>query len=402
MWRMAYVRLLVLMSVSILVLLGAIETATYVVFSRQVQQQGEQVLIAEMAEPKQTVQHLYAQPGPDGHGELDHHDDARHRMSPLSDESDQNVYVMAVDRTGKTIFQTVEMPVPKQDIVRTASPRGFTVLTAHGQPYRVYAEPYHVNGHAGIIYIFELIAREQHMLRAIAVILWGVGGAGGILVVLLNFWLARRALEPARLAWQTQQAMLLELSHELKTPLATISAIAASEYGAAADSKLTQEIQQATNILDDILYFAQLHDLLQPTSEPVAVSDITEEVAKRLQPLAQARNMTIRGRAQMGIYAMSTPDKWMHLVSILLKNATQHGKAGTDVTWHLTATQTEVLLVVENETEIVTPSRRSGSISGIGLRIAERIVRDMHGRLEQSIQTDGHVRMVVHVPRLIS
>lgn len=284
--------------------------------------------------------------------------DTQPEILSLADDSGQDVYFVAVSNKKQVVLHTSEMPVSAAALESEVNPSGFTVLRYQLRPFRVYAFPYKQEGFNGTIYIYQMITGEVRTLKDIAAILWTIGGVGGFLVVLLNFWLARRALHPARETWRAQQEMLLELSHELRTPLATISTIASGDVsagkaglGPGIGRRLVRETEHATALINDILYFAQLRSALDQKVEPVAVSDVTEDTVVRFQPLAEARGMVLRGQSESAVYVTCTIERWTHLVSILLKNATQHGREGTEIRWNLTSTRDAVKFVVENEVE---------------------------------------------------
>ena len=484
------------MSSTILLLLGILGATTYYEIRHHMRVFGEASLRGEVSEPKFAVEALTkrremeqlhvgdsdadeagseagsrGRSGEKGAGNRPISDlsaDAAPQVLSLADDSGQDVYFVAVNSTHQVVLHTSEMPVSAAALESGAKPSGFTVLNYHLRPFRVYAFPYIKDGFDGTIYIYQMIIGEVRTLKDVAAILWTIGGVGGFLVVLLNFWLARRALHPARETWRAQQEMLLELSHELRTPLATIATIASGDVssgdvrsgdvpsgkiglGPGIGRRLVRETEHATALINDILYFAQLRSALDQKVEPVAVSDVTDDTVLRFHPLAQARGMVLRGEAQSGIYVTCTIERWTHLVSILLKNATQHGREGTEIRWSLTSTRDAVKFVVENEVDKSPATRgfrgpagangesgaagagaggsggstgstglvkaKAGSfaelrgqgkkmgtqhdmnLTGIGLRIAHRLVKDMRGRLTQTRLQDRMITEVT-VPRV--
>lgn len=412
-FKSVYIRLLFLMSITILLLLGSIETLTYVVFSRQLQADGQANLTRQVREAEDSLRDVRLHPRPP----------KSFRREDLSDDSGEDVYFLAVSPSGRALVSSGILPLTTKTLVGAARPFGFTNIEVHEVPYRVLAVPHDVGIEQDTLYIFQLTTREADTLREISSVLWIIGSSGGAGVILINLWLARRALAPARRTWKAQQEMLLELSHEMKTPLATIAAIAGnntwngdgdsvsasnrvSGEGAGAQQmadrnrRLWEEVRHASSLVDDILYLAQLRSVLDQTAEPIAVSDVTEETIGRFHPLAATQSMTLQGRAETGIYVMSTIERWSHLVSILLKNATQHGLPGTPIDWSLTATRDTVTLWIVNR---VTPRRgntKDGTRSGIGLRIGQRLVEDMRGQLTQT-EENGKMTTTITVPRML-
>lgn len=115
-----------------------------------------------------------------------------------------------------------------------------------------------------------------------------------------GWYLARKALLPARLAFQRQRDFIANVSHELGTPLALVRANAevlllGRERLAEDDVALVEDIVSETaymdKMIDNMLLLARIDaGQLRLEKEPLDLAKLAAEAVKRMQPLAsQAR-----------------------------------------------------------------------------------------------------------------
>lgn len=148
-----------------------------------------------------------------------------------------------------------------------------------------------------------------------------------------------------------------------------------------------------------MLFLSRLRSgvFLQPT-EPVAVSDITEEVAQRYRALLQLDGRDLDGRAEPGLFVETTPPGWERLVSTVFKNVIDHAAPHTTSTWQLTGDGRRVSFVVENFRSGHDGERRTAE-RGVGLQIVARLAERMRGSMEIE-ESQEKFRIRVEVPSL--
>ncbi|WP_067624086.1 sensor histidine kinase [Alicyclobacillus acidiphilus] len=320
---------------------------------------------------------------------------------PIRDSRGDSIYYYAPAVT--PIAHSPHSPVPLSQIRGMGSLNHFETFTYDGEPYRLYtflAAPGTSN--KSIIYMYTLITEEESMLDHTLRVMWMLGSSGFILAVVGNLLLARRLVQPTYRAWTAYSESVMELSHELQTPLATVSAMLASR-GVDDDTAtdVRRELDRASQIVSDMLYLSRLRTgFSDRATEPVAVSDITEEVAQRFEHMAESSGLYLQGQADDGLFVETTAGEWERLVSTLFKNVIDHAARPSTAKWSLTSDTKRVRLLVENE------SNRDGSLvrhrpveRGIGLQIVQRLAQRMRGRTR--IEQDGsRFRVEVSVPML--
>ncbi len=176
-------------------------------------------------------------------------------------------------------------------------------------------------------------SRRRLVLRltSLNLIVLAVSAAGG-------YWLARRTLRPVEEAVDAQSRFTADASHELRTPLAAMKA--EIEVGLR-DKKLTKDeaIELLKSNLEEIDRLGGLADgllALTKTDDPVELSPVSLEeaagkVAKRLQPLADSRQVAIK-RELEPVIVQGDQDALDKIIGILLDNAIKYSPKKTTIT----------------------------------------------------------------------
>ncbi|WP_206831151.1 sensor histidine kinase [Alicyclobacillus fructus] len=252
-----------------------------------------------------------------------------------------------------------------------------------------------------VLYMYCLITQERSMLTHTLRLMELIGGAGFLLAIAGDLVLARRLVQPAFQTWAAYQEAVLELSHELQTPIATASAMLANRaVPEDAANEIRRELDRASKMISDMLYLSKLRSgLVDDPPEPVAVSDLTHEIAERYEPIARAEGIELRGQAEEGLYVFTNPGEWERLVSTLFKNVIDHAKRPSTAVWSLYRQGQWVVLSVENDVAPQTGERHRAPERGVGLQIVERLVHRMRGRLRIDADEDRFF-VELHVPVL--
>ena len=123
--------------------------------------------------------------------------------------------------------------------------------------------------------------------KDLLVILIAAGISIDIIVALVSYYLAEESIKPIREAYESQKIFIANASHEIKTPLAAISANLE-----AADIKnnkwiknVEQETAKLTNLNNELLALART-DLIKSTtaSQEINLQDFVNEQLKTVEP----------------------------------------------------------------------------------------------------------------------
>jgi signal transduction histidine kinase len=218
-----------------------------------------------------------------------------------------------------------------------------------------------------------------------------------------GYFLAGKTLEPIEKALEEQRRFVADASHELKTPL---TALQTSIEVALRDKKL--KLKDARRILkeslDDIGSLRSLsNNLLTLASyqqngsnlllESVSIKDITEDVFKKMTPLAKKKGVKVKVSSG-NIYMNADRGKVEKLVTILLDNSVKFTPKGGNVSVSVNKDSRCVYIKVKDsgvgiaKEDIphifkrfyrVDTSRSKVDVSGfgLGLAMAKRII-DLH------------------------
>lgn len=311
------------------------------------------------------------------------------RLLDTTDDKGMSVYTLIHTPSGNYVSDN--SPVAPATLLAHASDGHLTSMVYGGRHYRIFSDSFIKPGESAQIVTYESTEQTYVTLHHVRDLLLLVGAVGVFGAVLFHLWIARKALIPAQKTWKAHQDMLVELSHELQTPLATMNAIVATHV---ADKEiqddLSREILEASTLVKDILYLSRLNaESFQVHLQPVAVSDLTDEVIERFRPLLQQHRIELSGSSQPGLFVMSTPEMWTRLISIVCKNVVDHAEEGTEATWSLKSQSHMIQFLLQNRARSTPDAgiHARDITRGVGMKIANRILEEMQGNID--IRTDG-------------
>lgn len=230
-----------------------------------------------------------------------------------------------------------------------------------------------------------------------------VGLVFWILLSVLAELLIRRMLHPVEEAFAKQQQFVWDASHELKTPLAVISANAqalALEIGSSESlDYILDEIDRTGTLVQNLLDLARM-DGGRPKGE-IREFDLSQAILQAALPmesLAFERGKTMKLEVPEGISYTGNPGLLQQLAVILLSNAIAYCDPGSEITLSLRVRGTQRVLTVHNTGSWISPEmqkhiferfyrgqtahNREDGGTGLGLAIAKSIVQFHRGTIQ--------------------
>lgn len=203
---------------------------------------------------------------------------------------------------------------------------------------------------------------------------------------------SKRAVRPFEINSNRQKQFITDASHELKTPLAIISANAEVLQYKGDGNEWTQNIIDQTKhmgkLINQLLVLAKLDEVQEKSEKQEAdLKLLLEETIEPFEEVATQKKVTLKLHLEEGVTIRVNREQIAQLVSILTENAAKYVNDGGKIVWRLTKTQHGAVLVVKNTTEKELPdtkrmfdrfyrsdSSRSSKTGGqgIGLSIAKK------------------------------
>lgn len=229
---------------------------------------------------------------------------------------------------------------------------------------------------------------------------------------------SKRAVRPFEINSNRQKQFITDASHELKTPLAIISANAEVLQYKGDGNEWTQNIIDQTKhmgkLINQLLVLAKLDEVQEKSEKQEAdLKLLLEETTRPFEEVATQKKVTLKLHLEEGVTIRVNREQIAQLVSILTENAAKYVNDGGKIVWRLTKTQHGAVLVVKNTTEkelldtkrmfdrfYRSDSSRSSKTGGqgIGLSIAKKIV-DSHKGSITAKAGDGMVTFRVSLPK---
>jgi signal transduction histidine kinase len=214
------------------------------------------------------------------------------------------------------------------------------------------------------------------------------------LVAAIDDLLARLRAKVAR-----EQAFVHDAAHELRTPMAVISAqvhalAQAGDEGARreAESHLDASIARASNLVDQLLALARLDDARAPRRETLDVAALAQQELALLVPRALAKGLELGLDAPESLAAAVEPAAFRSILHNLVVNAIHYVPAGGQVEVALAAHAAGLVLRVTDDGPGIAPGLRATVFdrfvrgaghdvagSGLGLAIVRQAARRMGG-----------------------
>jgi two-component system sensor histidine kinase CiaH len=321
--------------------------------------------------------------------------------------------VWTVGADGSVASNTANADLPA-DYARVTEPQ--TVAVA-GTQVRIAGAPMGP-GHVVVGQTLESVSQARSSLIATELFI-----APGLLsiVFLGAVAIGRRVASPIERARQRQMEFTADASHELRTPLSVIEANASLALAQERDvgwyqgafERVDGESRRMRRLLDDLLWLARF-DAGQgaPRAEPVDLGVLAAQTCDRFGAVAEARNLTLTAEVGSGPNAVSAPAEWLdRLLGVLLDNACRYSPEGGSVHVTVAPTDGRVSLTVDDSGPGIPPDQRDGVFdrfhratetpggAGLGLSIADAIVRATGGRWRIGTAPQGGASMTVSWPR---
>jgi len=242
-----------------------------------------------------------------------------------------------------------------------------------------------------------------------------IGSVALAILIIISVFTARRIVKPLEENDKKQKRFVSDAGHELKTPIAVISANSELLRREVGESEwldnIDYENERMSELVKELLALSKAENSDTP-KEPLDFSKLVNGEALPFESLAFEKGKRIISNVESGITVKGNPGQLRQLVSILLDNALSHG-TGDTVGLTLKRERHGALLTVTNDAAEMSADQlsrlfdrfyrtdearnESGSHYGLGLSIAKAIA-DAHGGAIHAGHKDGKAVFTFSIP----
>lgn len=226
--------------------------------------------------------------------------------------------------------------------------------------------------------------------------------AGTCIVFILILFFSKRAMRPFVENLERQRQFVTDASHELKTPLAILSANLGLMEDVCEETKWLEsakaQVCRLDKLIKNLVELARTEEMVKGDAVmEFSLSDIIHASADAFYPLAEADGKTLTAEIEDGIDVRGVQDNLFRLVSILLDNAVKYCDSGGTIQLILSRRGKNAYISVSNPCAGLDSSQLSRYFDrfyradssrtratggyGIGLSTAKAIVTRHRGRI---------------------
>lgn len=313
-------------------------------------------------------------------------------------------HIAALNR--QTVVDTINQ------VINTEAERGYV------DHYRFGVFPNEDGGNTIIVLdcFLQLQSANNMLYITIAILLTCV-----LIVFVLLLFLSKRAIRPFVDNLERQRQFITDASHELKTPLAIISADLGLLEDTHGEDKWLEsakaQIVRLDRLIKNLVELARTEETIREDAvEVFSVSEIAQANADAFQPLAEADGKSLVAEITDGISTKGIQNNFFRLFSILLDNAVKYCDTAGTIRLSVSMRGRNICIAVSNPCAGVdtvqlpryfdrfyradSSRARSTGGYGIGLSTARAIVTRHKGRISNRY-ADGIITFTAVIPQAV-
>ncbi len=266
------------------------------------------------------------------------------------------------------------------------------------------------------LYVFLDIQKSVDTLTTLFTNSLIIGVSGTILFFLVLYLFSRIAFKPVAESYQKQRLFITNASHELKTPLAVISAnneIIEMEHGEDEWTKSTKkQIAGMNELIRRLITLSKIDEERKADFRTVNVSDVLLNLKNQFKSLEVVMNKPLQVHIEDNLTIKGNETELTELFSVLIENAIKYANENEPIKIELTRKKKFIVFTLVNGSQNFeagnanflferfyrsdNDSNKSGF--GIGLSIAKAIVENHHGKINAECIEGKEIKFTVMLP----
>ncbi|MBO4458657.1 MAG: HAMP domain-containing histidine kinase [Butyrivibrio sp.] len=250
----------------------------------------------------------------------------------------------------------------------------------------------------------------------------GIGMLATVAMFILVFLFSGQAVAPAVESMEKQKRFITDAGHELKTPLAVISAnidVLELEQGKSEwTTSIRNQIKRMNSLVKNMLTLSRMdEERMHVVFSDFNLSETLRDAAFSFEPIAESQDKKYKIEIPKGIHLMGDRASINQLAYLLIDNAFKYSSANGSIHVLLSVDNKHIVFEVSNTCDTIpygnldrlfdrfyradySRSRETGGY-GIGLSVARAIATSHSGTIEAVRDGDRIIRFVVTLPKYI-
>ncbi len=265
-------------------------------------------------------------------------------------------------------------------------------------------------------YAYIEISRDKQLLSSLLIVYLIIFAVSVLLVGWISYYVTTKSLKPVKDSYIKQKEFISNASHELKTPLAVMSAnievlLSTSHLK---DNKwleyIKEEILRMNKLTNDLLSLSKTADEEHILSEYFDGSSVINSLILGVEALAYEKKLKLESFVDDGIFIQFNKAQFNQLILILLDNAIKYSPKNNTVTISFSFNKkacfkirnTGVSLTKEEKSNVFERfymSDKSREIHrnsfGLGLSIAREIVQKNHAEIQVDSEENSYTEFSI-------
>jgi len=322
------------------------------------------------------------------------------------------IYFQLLDGSGNERYASLPPDVESKTIRRFMSSNDTTKQVEWDDRHFLL---YQRSTEEGRLLLMKDISPTEDTLQRLIAVLAGIAVLATIVLTLVGYILAGRAVIPVQQAFDRQRRFTSDASHELRTPLTIVySGIELLEVESLSNEGRTilEDIKAETAgmqyLVSDLLLLAREG---QPSpKQEVDLSSLVQKTVERFQHAYSDR--VIHASIMPDLHLKGDAHQLNRLLTVFLENALVYSDEAIDVSLEETATERQLTIqdhgigiASDQQTKIFErfyrgDHSRHGTGTGLGLSIAQSIVEQHGGTISIDSTLGEGTRFIIHFPTL--
>jgi len=322
------------------------------------------------------------------------------------------IYFQLLDGSGNERYASLPPDVESKTIRRFLSSNDTTKQVEWDERHFLL---YQRSTKEGQLLLMKDISPTEDTLQRLIAVLAGIAVLATIILTLIGYVLAGRAVVPVQQAFDRQRRFTSDASHELRTPLTIVysgiellEAEPLSNEGRTILEDIKAETAGMQYLVSDLLLLAR--EGQSSSKQELNLSSLVQKTVERFQHAYSDR--VIHASITPNLRIKGDANQLNRLLTVFLENALVYSDDVIDVSLKETATERQLTIhdrgigiASDQQAKIFErfyrgDHSRHGTGTGLGLSIAESIVEQHGGTISIDSTLGEGTRFIIHFPIL--